>query len=90
MENVLTAAELKRRGIAAIEEGLQAGPVHILKQNRPAAVVLSEEEYQRLLQGRAAPSPDGPTALQWLLSTASAERRSKAQIDADLAAERDW
>ena len=39
MDNILTAAELKRRGMAAIEEGLQKGPVHIVKRNRPAAVV---------------------------------------------------
>ncbi len=39
MANVLTAAELKRRGMVAIEEGLRAGPLHILKRNKPAAVV---------------------------------------------------
>ena len=29
MNNTLTAAEIKRRGMAAIEEGLRKGPVHI-------------------------------------------------------------
>ncbi|MCP9815005.1 hypothetical protein [Synechococcus lacustris] len=42
-QNVLTSAELKRRGIAAIEQALQHGPVHLLKRNRSAAVVLSEQ-----------------------------------------------
>ena len=87
--NILTVAELKRRGMAAIEEGLRRGPVHIVKRNRPAAVVLSEDEYQRLAQGKAA-APSGLTAMQWLLSQPAAGKRSKARIDADLKAERDW
>ncbi len=32
MNNILTIAELKRRGMAAIEEGLLRGPVHIVKR----------------------------------------------------------
>jgi hypothetical protein len=39
--NVLRSAELKRRGIAAVEDALRAGPVYLLIRNRPAAVVLS-------------------------------------------------
>ena len=46
--DVLRSAELKRRGIAADEEALRAGPVHLLKRNRPAAVVLSTDDDQRL------------------------------------------
>lgn len=87
--NTLTVAELKRRGMAAIEEGLRRGPVHIVKRNRPAAVVLSEDDYQRLAQGKAA-APSGLTAMQWLLSQPAAGKRSKARIDADRKAERDW
>ena len=33
--NVLRSAELKRRGIAAVEEALRAGAVHLLKRNSP-------------------------------------------------------
>jgi PHD/YefM family antitoxin component YafN of YafNO toxin-antitoxin module len=51
MDNTVTAAEIKRRGMAAIEEGLGHGPLHILKRNKPAAVVLSEAEYRQLIQG---------------------------------------
>jgi prevent-host-death family protein len=87
--NTLTVAELKRRGMAAIEEGLRRGPVHIVKRNRPAAVVLSEDDYQRLAQGKAA-APGGVSAMQWLLSQPAAGKRSKARIDADLKAGRDW
>ncbi len=46
--NVLRSAELKRGGIAAVEQALRAGPVHLLKRNSPAAVVLTEAEYNRL------------------------------------------
>ncbi len=87
--NTLTVAELKRRGMAAIEEGLRRGPVHIVKRNRPAAVVLSEDDYQRLAHGKVA-TPDGLTAMQWLLSRPVSGKRSKAKIDAGLKAERDW
>ena len=87
--NTLTVAELKRRGMAAIEDRLRHGPVHIVKRNKPAAVVISEDEYQRLAHGRAV-NPTGITAVQWLLSQPAAGKRSKAQIDTDLSAGRDW
>ncbi|HEY6898478.1 MAG TPA: type II toxin-antitoxin system prevent-host-death family antitoxin [Rhodocyclaceae bacterium] len=87
--NTLTVAELKRRGMAAIEDGLRQGPVHIVKRNQPAAVVLSEDEYRRLTQGTSA-APEGMTAVQWLLSLPAGKKRSKAQIDAALKAERAW
>jgi len=90
MDNILTAAELKRRGMVAIEEGLRAGPLHILKRNKLAAVVLSEEEYARLSRHRAEIPADGLSALQWLLSTQPSQPRSKADIDAQIGAERDW
>lgn len=87
--NTLTVAELKRRGMAAIEDGLRHGPVHIVKRNKPAAVVISEETYQRLIHGRMV-NPTGITAVQWLLSQPAIGKRSKARIDADLKAGRDW
>ena len=48
--NTLSAIDLKRRGLVAIEEKLALGPVHILKDNRPAAVIIRESEYQTLIQ----------------------------------------
>ena len=87
--NTLTAAELKRRGMSAIEDGLRHGPLHLVKRNKPAAVVLSEEEYSRLKDGKSADAPVGMSALQWLLSQRSAGTRSKAQIDKGLRAERE-
>jgi len=67
MANILTVAMLKRRGMAAIEEGLRHGPIHIAKRNKPATVVLSEDEYSRLI-GNQPEQPPGQTALKWLLS----------------------
>jgi PHD/YefM family antitoxin component YafN of YafNO toxin-antitoxin module len=89
MENTLTISEIKRRGMSAISDHLRAGPTHIVKRNKMAAVILSVEEYQRLLQKDAAQIP-GMTALQWLISQPSNAQRSKADIDADLASERAW
>ena len=50
--NTLTAAELKRRGMAAIEERLRRGPVHLVKRNKAAAVVLTEKQYAELSMGK--------------------------------------
>lgn len=49
LPNTLAAGELKRRGLAAIEEKLKRGPVHVIRRNKPAAVVLSEEEFADLV-----------------------------------------
>ena len=87
--NTLTVAEIKRRGMTAIDDGLRRGPVHILKRNKMAAVVLSLEHYQRL-SGQASAAPAGLTALQWLLEQPSLGQRSKAHIDSELEAERAW
>ncbi|HMO49413.1 MAG TPA: hypothetical protein PKB14_25730 [Rubrivivax sp.] len=75
--------------MAAIEEALRRGPVHIVKRNKAAAVVLSEDEYLRLSGGQPARTA-GLSALQWLLMQPSAGSHSKADIDQRLAAERDW
>ena len=87
--NSLSVSELKRRGMAAIEDGLRRGPLHILKRNKPAAVVLTEAEYERLARSRVS-TPDGMSAVQWLLNQRVAGKRSKAQIDAALKAARNW
>lgn len=88
-ENTLTAAMLKRRGMAAIEEGLRRGPIRITKHNRSAAVVISADDYQRLTGDKRA-APPGLTALQWLLTQPAMGTRSKQEIDEALAAERIW
>jgi PHD/YefM family antitoxin component YafN of YafNO toxin-antitoxin module len=87
--NTLTVAELKRRGLATIQEALLRGPVHILKRNRPAAVILSEADYETILSARRPPIASG-TALRWLLQELITGIRSKADLDAELQANRDW
>ena len=46
--NIVTNESIKRRGIAAVEDALRLGPVHLFKRNRAAAVVITEAEYARL------------------------------------------
>lgn len=89
MTNTLTAASLKRRGMTAIEEGLRHGPVHILKRSKPAAVVLSTDDYQRLSGGQPTKAP-GLTAMQWLLNLPATGGRSKEDIDGTVLTERNW
>ena len=48
--NSIPAQEIKRRGISAVDEALRDGPVHIIKNNRPHCVVLTEERFQELLE----------------------------------------
>ena len=87
--NTLTAAELKRRGMAAIEERLRRGPVHLVKRNKAAAVVLTEAQYEKLSQGRLETAVPGMSAIQWLLSQPMTGTKSRRQLDRDLRAERE-
>jgi len=89
VENTLTISEIKRRGMAAINDRLRSGPAHILKRNKMAAVILSEGEYQRLLNKNSQSLP-GMSALEWLVAQPNTGERSKAAIDADLQSERAW
>ncbi|HRH81751.1 MAG TPA: hypothetical protein PLW81_11970 [Thiobacillaceae bacterium] len=83
----LPAQEVKRRGLAAIEELLPQGPVHILKHNRPACVVLSEAEYARLNARSSAPA--ATSAWDALLATPGHGEETREQVDQRLAEERD-
>ena len=47
--NMIAAQEVKRRGIAAVDDLLAFGPVQIVKNNRPRYVVVSEEEFEMLM-----------------------------------------
>ena len=47
--NSLPAQELKRRGIAAVDDLIAKGDVHVIRNNQPQYVVLSEDRYQELL-----------------------------------------
>lgn len=88
--NSIPASEVKRRGVAALEEAVKNGPVHVIKNNRPTLVVLTEDEYARLT-GAAPGEPRKShykSVWDFLLNEPSAQTRTKEQIDADLREER--
>lgn len=87
--NDLPVAEIKRRGMAAIEERLNRGPVHLIKRNRATAVVVSEEDYLQLTRSRQ-PSAPGLSALQWLLANTPTGGASQQVLGAERDAERAW
>ncbi len=57
--NTIPAQDIKRRGISAVDEALRAGPVHIIKNNRPQYVVLTEERFQELIEAQVSMDRDG-------------------------------
>ena len=46
----IPAREIKRRGIGAVDEQLKKGPVYVIRNDEPAYVVLSREQYENLLE----------------------------------------
>lgn len=48
--NSIPAHEIKRRGISAVDELLERGPVHVMSRNRPRYVVMDEAQYQEHLE----------------------------------------
>lgn len=81
----LPAQELKRRGLAAVEELLPGGPVEVIKRNRPACVVVSVELYRDLTARRRA---GAGTLVSELFSLPARGRRSRKELDAALREER--
>ena len=47
--NTLPAQEIKRRGIAAVDAMITTGDVHVIRNNKPEYVVLTESRYQELV-----------------------------------------
>ena len=47
--NTVAAQDVKRRGVRAIVEKLEVGPVHVLQHNEPSFVALREEHYRELV-----------------------------------------
>jgi hypothetical protein len=88
--NSIPAREVKRRGVAALEEAATTGPVHIIRNNRPTGVYMSEQEYARLLAGSRAPSRTPTDASVWdlILDRPYEGTRTKEQIDAQIHEER--
>jgi PHD/YefM family antitoxin component YafN of YafNO toxin-antitoxin module len=48
--NTLAAQELKRRGIAAVDELIAQGDVYVIRNNQPQYVVVSTARYHELLE----------------------------------------
>ena len=48
----IPAREIKRHGIAVVDEALQEGPVHVIRYDRPAYVIMDEAQYQDLLEAQ--------------------------------------
>jgi len=49
--NTISSSEIKRRGIGAVDELMENGPVHVIRNNTPAYVVLTEESYKMIIDG---------------------------------------
>lgn len=47
--NTIAAQEVKRRGIAAVDDVIGDGPVFVIKNNTPRYVVMMAADYERLL-----------------------------------------
>jgi PHD/YefM family antitoxin component YafN of YafNO toxin-antitoxin module len=47
--NTIPAQEIKRRGIAAVDGLIAQGDVHVIRNNRPEYVVLTEARYQEMV-----------------------------------------
>jgi len=47
--NIVPAQEIKRRGIAAVDDLIAKGDLHVIRNNQPQYVVLSEGRYQDLI-----------------------------------------
>lgn len=50
--NTIRAQEIKRRGVAALDDLIAQGDVHILRNNQLQYVVLSEARYAELLEAQ--------------------------------------
>jgi PHD/YefM family antitoxin component YafN of YafNO toxin-antitoxin module len=50
--NTIPAQEIKRRGIAAVDDLIDKGDIHIIRNNQPQYVVLSQERYHELLEAQ--------------------------------------
>lgn len=46
---VIPAQEIKRRGIGAVDELIAKGDLHVIRNNQPQYVVLSEARYRELI-----------------------------------------
>jgi PHD/YefM family antitoxin component YafN of YafNO toxin-antitoxin module len=48
----ISAQDIKRRGISAVDDLLREGPVHVIQRKRPRYVILDEAQYEEMLEER--------------------------------------
>lgn len=48
--NAIAAQDIKRKGISAVDDALKTGPVHVIKNNQPQYVVMTEIRYRELIE----------------------------------------
>ncbi len=48
--NTITATEIKRFGISAVNKKVELGPVHVIKKNNPTYVIMRETQYNNILR----------------------------------------
>jgi PHD/YefM family antitoxin component YafN of YafNO toxin-antitoxin module len=87
--NTISANELKRHGVAAIERLIKKGPVNVTKRNQTVCVVLAEEEYDRLTSAATAEPLGGKLSVMEWLDLPPLGDTEKAVLDARLASQRD-
>lgn len=51
--NTVAAQEIKRRGISAVDDIIENGAVHVIKNNQLQYVVLTEERYRELTEAES-------------------------------------
>ena len=80
--HTIPASEIKRRGVAALDEALKSGPVHIIKNNRPQYVVISEEGYLALTK---LATPSVMTVVEHIQEKSAISSSAREEIHACLA-----
>lgn len=48
VRRTIPATEIRRRGISAVDKALKRGPVHVLRDNGPAYVIMAEDQFREL------------------------------------------
>ena len=87
--NTIAANELKRCGITALEKLITKGPVHVIKRNKPVCVVLTEDEYERLIHSAKGKPPARQLSVMECFSLPPLGEEGKAALDKRLSSERD-
>jgi PHD/YefM family antitoxin component YafN of YafNO toxin-antitoxin module len=52
--NTVAAEEIKKRGMKAVDEKIEEGPVYVIKNNKPQYVILSVKFYSELIEEQSA------------------------------------